>query len=55
MDFDIRIDDKLINLETAETKLLFYSYHNKEYTDKFLKENGVVRVNNWIEIAKILL
>lgn len=55
MDFDIRIDDKLINLETAETKLLFDSYHNKEYADKFLKENGVVRVNNWIEIAEILL
>lgn len=55
MNFDVRIDDKLINLEGAKTKLLFDSYHNKDYSDGFLKENGIVRVHNWKEIANILL
>ena len=48
--FDIKIDDKYDNLENADTKILFNSWHNKgkEY-------NGVKRVNNWKEIEEILL
>lgn len=53
---DIRIDDKLSNLEgKAETKLLFSSYHNQEYVKKELEKMGVIQVNSWKEIEKILL
>ncbi len=53
---NIRIDDKLENLEgDGEIKLLYSAYHNREYTDVFLKEKGVRRVSSWKEIEKILL
>jgi len=56
IDCDIKIDDKLSNLKgKAETKLLFTAYHNKTLTDEELKQNGVIRVNGWKEIEKILL
>ncbi len=53
---DIRIDDRLSNLEgKAETKLLFSSYHNKEYSKEELEKQGVIRVNGWREIEELLL
>ena len=53
---DIRIDDKLSNLEgNAETKFLFTSYHNKNYTEEYLKQMGVIRVNDWKAVEEILL
>lgn len=53
---DIRIDDKFSNLKgSGELKLLLDSYHNRDYTDEQLIERGVTRVNNWEEIAQILL
>ena len=56
IDCDIKIDDKLSNLKgKAETKLLFTAYHNKELTKEELNKNGVIRVNSWKEIEKILL
>ena len=39
----------------AETKMLFTAYHNKTITDEELKQNGVIRVNGWKDIEKILL
>ena len=55
MNFDIRIDDKLENLNGAETKLMFTAWHNRDIDDKYLDENNVIRVNNWCDIEKILL
>lgn len=55
INFDIRIDDRLNNLEGSETKLLFTAWHNKNYSDIELKEKGVIRVNNWKDVEKILL
>lgn len=55
MNFDIRIDDRLNNLDGADVKLLFSAWHNKNYSDTELKENNVIRVNNWKDIEKILL
>lgn len=55
MNFDIRIDDRLHNLDGAETKLLFTAWHNKEISDSELKYQNVIRVNSWKEIADILL
>lgn len=53
---DIRIDDKISNLEgKAETKLLFSSYHNQQYKEEELQKLGITRVNSWKEIEKILL
>lgn len=51
---DIKIDDKVSNIEGAETKLLFTAWHNKDLSDKELKERGIIRVNNWKEIKEVL-
>lgn len=55
MNFDVRIDDRLNNLAGADVKLLFSAWHNKNYSDTELKENNVIRVNNWKDVEKILL
>lgn len=56
MKTDIQIDDRLSNLRNdIPIKLLFTSYHNKDISDDYLKEVGVIRVNNWLEVEKILL
>ncbi len=52
---DIKIDDKLSNLKNAAIKLLFTSYHNQDLTDEYLKNLGVVRVNNWLEVKNYLM
>ena len=39
----------------AEKKLLFSAYHNKNIPDEELKKDGLIRVNNWKEVEKILL
>lgn len=53
---DIQIDDKLSNLENdIPTKILFTSYHNTRISDEELKEKGVIRANDWLDIADILL
>lgn len=52
---DIKIDDRLDNISGAETKLLFTAWHNKDLSNEELKEQNIIRVNNWQEIGKILL
>ena len=52
---DIKIDDKVSNIEGAETKLLFTAWHNKDLTEEELKQKNIIRVNNWKEIKKVLL
>lgn len=52
---DIKIDDKIKNIEGAKTKLLFTAWHNKELSDEELKLENIIRVNNWKEIEEILL
>lgn len=52
---DIKIDDKVSNIEGAETKLLFTAWHNKDLTVEELKEQNITRVNNWKEIGEVLL
>lgn len=49
--FDIKVDDKVSNLEGAKTKILFNRWHNKnkEY------DQSIIRVNNWKEIEEVLL
>lgn len=56
IDCDIKIDDKLSNLEgPGEIKLLFDSYHNRNISDKELEDKKVRRVYSWKEIEEILL
>ena len=49
--FDIKLDDKIGNLEGAETKILFNSWHNNHET----YSDDIIRVNNWKEIGDVLL
>lgn len=49
--YDIGIDDKLMNLQSCNLKLLFRAWHNEEDC----KNKNVTVVNNWLEIAKLLL
>lgn len=52
---DIRIDDRIENLRNGKIKLLFTAWHNKEFTDEYLKSKNIIRVNNWQDIKKILI
>ena len=53
---EIKIDDKISNLEgNSELKLLITAYHNKNISNEELKEKNIIRVNNWNDIAEILL
>ncbi|MBQ9019106.1 MAG: hypothetical protein IJ097_02180 [Bacilli bacterium] len=51
LNFDIKIDDKITNLEGADIKILFNRWHNinKKY------DKNIIRVNNWKEIEEVLL
>ena len=51
----ISIDDKIENLINGDIKLLYTAYHNKNISKEELEEKGIIRVNNWLEIEKILL
>ncbi len=55
IDADIKIDDRLSNLEgKAKLKILYTAYHNTDITDQILKEKNIVRANNWLEVKKII-
>lgn len=51
MSFDIAIDDRLKNLKTAKTKILFDAWHNKNEQIS----DDTIRVSSWKEIEKILI
>ena len=52
---DIKIDDKINNIQGNNMKLLFTAWHNKSISDEELKNQNIIRVNNWKEIGEILL
>ena len=58
---DVQIDDRVNNLEhDIPLKILFPSYHNKEFTDEELKEKNIIRIGTnwrtaWKDIEKHLL
>lgn len=52
---EIKIDDKIENLENAETKILYTAYHNKHISDEELRKQNISRVSNWNDIRNILL
>lgn len=55
LDMDIKLDDRLVNLEGADIKLLFSAYHNMNYSDLELKIMGIERMNDWFDVKKRLL
>jgi len=55
LSMDIRIDDKINNLEGTDVKLLFSAYHNKNLSDEELSSLGIERMNSWLEIRDRLL
>ncbi len=53
--FDIRLDDKIGNLEGGSIKLLFTAWHNKSISDDELNASNIIRVNSWKDIERILI
>lgn len=52
---DIKIDDRIDNLDGAKTKILFTAFHNKNISNEELKKQGIKRADNWKEIENMLL
>ena len=54
---DIQIDDRIDNLESKyiDKKILMSAYHNKNISSEELVKKGIVRVDSWNDIVKILL
>lgn len=52
---EIRIDDAMKNLMDSIIKLLYPAYHNLTISDEKLKEQGIVRVKDWLDIERILI
>lgn len=53
--FDVGIDDRVHNLVACDKKLLFTEFRNKNLADDELENLGISRVDNWLEIEKVLL
>lgn len=52
---DIKIDDRIKNLDGASVKLMFSAYHNIDYSSSILQEMGIERMDGWLDIKKRLL
>ena len=52
--YDIGIDDRISNLENCNKKLLFTEFRNKKVTDNELQNSGIKRVNNWLDVEKVI-
>lgn len=55
LNMDIRLDDKIINLEGADIKLLFSAFHNIDRSNSELESMGIERMNSWYDIRDRLL
>ena len=52
--YDIGIDDRINNLHSCNIKLLFTEFRNKNITDEELRTKGIKRVNNWLDVEKVI-
>ena len=52
---DVKVDDKLSNLENADTKILYTAYHNFDLADSTIEEYGAVRANDMQEVKRLIL
>lgn len=55
IDGDIRIDDSINNLSGDSLNLLFSAYHNRDLSKEYLNSKNIIRVNDWLEIGKLLI
>lgn len=53
--WDVAIDDSLRHLENADLKLLYTAYHNENISLEELNNKNIIRVDNWLDIKKLLL
>ena len=53
--FDIGIDDRVSNLKNCKQKLLFTEFRNKNLTQEELKNNDIIRVNDWLDVENYIL
>lgn len=53
--FDIGIDDRPKFLTNCNKKLLFTEFRNEKISKEELEKDNIIRVNNWLEIKKILI
>lgn len=52
---DIKLDDRIDNLDGASVKLLFSAYHNLGYSDSMLQSRGIERMDSWCDVKRRLL
>lgn len=52
---DIKIDDRIENLDGVKKKILFTAYHNANISNDELNKKDIKRVKSWQEIKRILL
>ncbi len=50
-----KIDDRLENLKRTRRKLLYTAYHNKHLANDYLQEQGIERVDGWLDVKTKLL
>ena len=55
LNIDIKIDDRINNLDNCETKILFSNWHNRNISKEELEEKKVIVVESWKDIEKLLL
>ena len=55
LNIDIKIDDRINNLENCNKKILFKNWHNRNITKEELEEKNIILVESWNDIEKILL
>ena len=41
-------------LHSCNIKLLFTEFRNKNITDEELRTKGIKRVNNWLDVEKVI-
>lgn len=52
---DMLVDDRLENLKgNYKYKVLFTCFHNKNISDEKLTELGILRVNDWFDLEKLI-
>ena len=51
----IKIDDVLHNLDSARKKILYTTFHNKNISKGYLIAHNIHRVDDWLDIKRLLL
>ncbi len=55
LNMDIKIDDRIDNLNNCETKLLFSNWHNRNIPKEELESKNIIVVDSWKDIEKELI